>query len=236
MGEFRYKVGDKDVFVVKVGSRIFDSNPDSGEMEFFVTSLKRFASNCHIMVVTGGGELSRRGDRLMQVIDRNASKEKRDLVGIIATKYHAQFLNEALDIRVPIWEREPTRQEIGDFLECRHRRIQIVSGWYPGSSSDGPAIMLADKVGVDLIKIGTPVMLNPDYPETIINYMLWQDYFQKFPCRRDPSGRVPIDADSAKFAHDCGLSVAIGSWVDLVESLDSFFKRGTVIIPSWGVE
>jgi len=229
---------ERGIAVVKIGSSTLD---DPEGMAFFMTTVwgiaRRFG---HMIVVVGGGKLSRERNRYLHLWDRDVAEEKRDLVGILATRYHAECINVALGIRGSVWTEEPTIQRIKDFLDCRHQRIQIVSGWYSGTSSDGPAVMLADKCGVPLIKIGTPVKkiprrveITPDVVKNAetIHAMNWREYSIQFPCHREPSGHAPIDEESASLAERYGLTVAIGDWRDLYKSLDRFMENGTVIAP-----
>ncbi len=181
--------------------------------EFRQFILEQAKKGKRFIIVVGGG----RPCRMYQKAAREVLGEKKnnldlDWIGIQATKTNALFMAKILkEISFPqILDHDPGKKEIGAFLNS-NKKVLMVSGWYPGWSTDYDAIQCAIffKQGEVFIAGDSPYVCDKDprkFSEAKpIMDLTWADYMKLIPGKWTPGLSTPVDPAGAKVAKKANI-------------------------------
>lgn len=175
------------------------------------------------IIIVGGGKPC----RMYQKAAREVLGEKKnnldlDWIGIQSTKTNALFMAKILkEISFPqVLDHEPGNKEIKAFLDS-NKKVLMVSGWYPGWSTDYDAIQCAIffKQGEVFIAGDSPYVCDKDprkFPDAKpIKDLTWADYMKLIPGKWIPGLSTPVDPAGAKVAKKTGLTAKLLQGTDI---------------------
>jgi len=140
--------------VVKISGHLLsprDKVIDLEYLERLVPVLEELAREHELVVVVGGGALSRLFVRALAKFTENEGL--RDLVGIEATRLSASLLAKALGSVA--YQRVP--ESLADVLSMGLERVVVMGGLQPGQSTTTTAAIVAEALGADKLVITTDV-------------------------------------------------------------------------------
>lgn len=222
-------------YVISLGGSIIV--PDKINTNFirrFVDLISRRAKKGHtFFIVTGGGATARKYISAARGLQLKVSNFDLDWMGISATKLNAQLLSVAFGGLA-------RKGIINDPSESHKKlaRVNVVSGWKPGWSTDYVATRIAATYGIKLVinlsNIDYIYSADPRKHKNAkkIRSLTWEEFRKKFGSKWDPGANLPFDPVGAKLAQRQGISVVVLNGRDignLKKFLAGKFFRGTVI-------
>ncbi len=218
---------EKFVVISLGGSLIVPHLSDEGGVD--VAFLKRFRQfllgeirrGRKFIVVTGGGRTARVYQKAASQISK-VSSDDLDWVGIAGTKLNAQFLLSVFRTEVypQVIDHKPSPKELQAIKKSR-KNLYIVSGWYPGQSTDFEAVYLAQEFGASEVINASNIAFAYDkdpkkYKDAKpIREISWREYRKLIPQKWTPGLSTPIDPVTARLAEKTGLQVKILKGSDL---------------------
>jgi uridylate kinase len=223
-------------YVISLGGSIISPAPGQIDVSFikrFVALVAREVKKGHrFFVVAGGGATARQYIAAARRLGK-VSNFDLDWMGISATKLNAQLLTSAFG--------ELARKGIiNDPLETKQKlsRVNVVSGWKPGWSTDFVSVKIAQTYSVKTVIN----LSNIDYVYTSdprknprarkIKQMTWREFRRKFGARWEPGANVPFDPVGAKLAESCEINVFVMNGRNLknfAAALEGKKFQGTVL-------
>lgn len=215
------------------GSIIVPDEIDTRFVKKFTTLILREVKKGHkFFVVTGGGATARKYIKALRVFRRVPDRDL-DWIGISATKMNAQLLLSAFGPAARKKLIVDPSHRFGDL-----KKINLVSGWKPGWSTDYVATRIAQTYGLKMILN----LSNIDYVYTAdprrdkhakkILQMTWTRFRKQFGSTWDPGANVPFDPVAAKLAQRLGLRVILLNGKKF-KNLENLFRarrfKGTII-------
>ena len=181
------------------GSLIYPDNIDYEFLKKFVEAINSFPGK--FAIICGGGKLARE----LQENAKDITDEKKDLLGIEATKQNATVVHSLF---TDVYERvvqDPTEKISTD------KKVIVYSGWKPGWSTDYDAVLIAqDKVinmsNVDYVHDSDP-KINPSAKP--IHTISWEEFRKLVGDEWKPGLNAPFDPIAAKEAHKRKIQVII---------------------------
>lgn len=226
------------------GSLIVPHLSDEGGVD--VQFLKRFRRfllgellrSRRFIVVTGGGKVARAYQKAASQISK-VSADDLDWVGIAGTKLNAQLLLSVFRTEAypHVIDRKPSAQEL-QMLKKSKKNLYIVSGWYPGQSTDFEAVWLAREFGATEVINASNIAFTYDkdpkkYKDAKpIREVSWKGYRKLIPQKWTPGLSSPFDPTAAKEAERVGLKVKILNGSDFKNfklAIDGKEFTGTII-------
>jgi len=208
------------MFVLSLGGSIVA--PDSIDTGFIsqfrelIFSYLESRPSERMILVIGGGAPARSYQQACRTLDRNATEEALDWIGIMATRLNAELVRHALSPRCVdpvVIDPEGPIVFTGQILAA--------AGWKPGFSTDFDAVYLAERFGADTVVNLSNVdrvysadpKIDPDAkPLTRIR---WAE-FQKIVGHTWKAGtNVPFDPIATQKSADIGLRVIAAGGRDL---------------------
>lgn len=200
----------------------------------FTKLISRLAKKGHIFfIVTGGGSTARSYQVTARKLSKKVSDFDLDWMGISATKLNAQLLNSAFG-------KLARKGIINDPREAMKtlRKVNVVSGWKPGWSTDYVAVRIAQtykvKTVMNFSNVDYVYEADPKLHKKAKKFkkLSWRQYLKKFGTAWDPGANVPFDPVGAKLAHKLGIKVIVMNGLNL-RNFRNFLSqksfRGTVI-------
>ncbi len=216
------------------GSIIVPSEIDIRFVKNFITLVKhRVKKGDTFFIVTGGGAIARKYVAAAKKLSRTVSNFDLDWMGISATKLNAQLLNSAFG-------KFARKGIINDPSEAGRslKKVNIVSGWKPGWSTDYVAVRIAQTYGVktviNLSNIAYVYEADPRYHKQAKRheYLTWQQFLRQFGQKWRPGINLPFDPVGAQLAQKLGIRVVVMGGQNL-KNFENFLRRrhfhGTVI-------
>lgn len=223
------------IFVISLGgSLIVPEEIDTSFVKRFVKSVEIEAAKGHrFFIVTGGGSTARKYIRALKKIGKSVPAEDLDWLGIAATKMNAQLL-------LSLFGKKARRHLITDPSERKTdlKKINLVSGWKPGWSTDYVAVRIAQTYGVKTVINLSNIDYVYDFdPRTNrkakkIELMTWAQFLRQFGTKWDPGANFPFDPVAAKLAKKHGIKAVVmngGSLKNLQQYLKNRRFLGTTI-------
>ena len=180
------------------------------------------------IVVVGGGKPCRMYQKAVrEVLGEKKNNIDLDWIGIQSTKTNALFMAKILkEISFPrILDHEPGKKEISAFLSS-NKKLLMVSGWFPGWSTDYDAIKCAVlfKQKEVFVAGDAPFVCDKDprkFPDArpIID-LTWGEYQKLIPTKWVPGLSSPVDPAATKVAKKAGLTAKLLKGTDI----DNFRK------------
>jgi uridylate kinase len=204
---------------------------------------KRISKGDKLVLITGGGYLARSSQTsFLELLSENGlsedkTSEKRDLIGIAATRFNAELLMIALNSKNTI----TYPKVLTDLLKAPDKPllpILISAGWKPGCSTDKDAVELAIKYNSR--KVANLTNTNGVYdsdPKTNsrakrIKELTWRQYLSLIENHWTPGLSTPFDPVASRLASQKSINVGIidGKNFKSIESfLDDQDFDGTLI-------
>ncbi len=188
--------------------------PDKVDVEF----LKQFkkiivdyaGKGNRVIIVTGGGAISRNYIDYAKQLSEGAPQEDLDWVGIKATALNAELVR-CMFGKLAYEEvvANPTEQI------KTNKKIIIGCGWLPGCSTDKDAVLLAEnfkaKTVVNITNVDYVYDKNPkQYSDAKpVKEMSWEDMTCLVGDKWVPGANLPFDPIASKKAEELGLTVII---------------------------
>jgi uridylate kinase len=220
--------------VLKVGGSIISPKNQIADEQFLsklvdtVKGLYRDGQNddLKLLLVTGGGNLSRTYRNIALSIG-NYKEVDQHRIGIVATWMNAELVRLLLEVDSLVFKRTlgigvfANSLESGisgiesDLIDWKNsdKRILVSGGFVNGASTDLNAIVLASKLGSDIVyKLSdvdhiytSDIDVDPDAKP--IDDLTWNNYLQMFGETHEPGQHVPVDVLGAKLAKDNDISL-----------------------------
>lgn len=213
-------------YVISLGGSIIV--PDEVDTHFvrgFVKLISEQVRRGHqFFVVTGGGATARKYISAAKKLGKISAFDL-DWMGISATKLNAQLLNSAFG-------KLARRGIINDPSEASRglKKVNIVSGWKPGWSTDFVATKIAQTYGaktvinlsnIDYVYTADP-RKNPRAKK--LQKLTWAEFRKLFGSRWDPGANLPFDPVGARLAEKQGIAVIVMDGRN-IENLKRLFDR-----------
>lgn len=181
--------------------------PDEEYIKKFRDLLNRLSNSYRFILVTGGGGVNERYNRIAKKINKVAN-DKLDWMGIYATRLNAQLLISIFsDKCYPRVITDPT-EEI-DWKED----ILVGAGWKPGWSTDYDSMILAHRLGAERVIVAT----NTDYifdkdpnkhkDAKPLKHLSWKELKNMVGDKWVPRMHIPLDPSATQYAEEKGMSV-----------------------------
>ena len=206
--------------------------------KFRVLILGEIKKDKRFIIVAGGGKTARVYQKAASQI-RGVTKDDLDWVGIAATKLNAQLLLAVMHRKAysQVIDHKPSEKELRA-LQKTGKSLYIVSGWYPGQSTDYEAVYLAQEFGAQEVINATNIAYAYDkdpgkYKEAKpIEEISWSAYRKLIPSKWTPGLSSPFDPVASSAAERAKLSVKILNGSDLKnlkQAIEGKLFKGTVI-------
>ena len=218
------------------GSLIVPGEIDTKFVKKFARMIvKELARRHRFFIVTGGGATARKYIRALKKLGSHIPPEDLDWIGIAATRMNAQFLSS-------IFGRHARRHLITDPSERKTdlKKINLVSGWKPGWSTDYVAVRLAQTYGsrtvVNLSNIDYVYDADPRINKKAKKFerMTWREYQKQFGTKWDPGANFPFDPVADKLAKKLKLPVVVMNGARL-KNFQNFLKGKKFVGTTIGV-
>jgi uridylate kinase len=205
------------LYVLSLGGSLIV--PDEIDQDFLNNFRKLILSQIkrghRFIIITGGGQTSRRYQTALKKASRATSAEL-DWMGIEATLVNARLVQLMFGkIAHQKIISDPNKKV--NFKE----KILVAGGWKPGRSSDDCAVRLAHTYGSNtVINLSNIDYVYDKDPRKYKNarklpLLSWRDYNRMFDNRWNPGAHVPFDPVAARFAQKHGQKVIIAHGRDL---------------------
>lgn len=217
---FVISLGGSIVYPYKEGMKGLDV-PFLIEFRQFI--MERAKKGERFIIVVGGGKPCRMYQKAArEVLGQKQNNLDLDWIGIQATKTNALFMAKILkELSFPqILDHEPGKKEINAFLNS-NKKVLMVSGWYPGWSTDYDAIQcaIAFKQKEVFVAGDSPYVCDKDprkFPDAKpILDLTWADYMKLIPGKWTPGLSTPVDPAGAKAAKKAGLIAKLLQGTDI---------------------
>lgn len=218
---------DKFVVISLGGSLIVPHLSDDGGID--VVFLRKFRAfivgeikkGKRFIIVAGGGKTARIYQKAASQIS-NASPDDLDWIGIAGIKLNAQLLLSAFRAEAysQAVDHKPSGKEL-QALQKSKKSLYIVSGWYPGQSTDYEAVWLAREFGArEVINVSNIAFAYDKDPNKHtdakpIREISWSAYRKLIPSKWTPGLSSPFDPVATRLAEKSGLRVKILKGSDL---------------------
>lgn len=237
------------VCIIKVGGAVFGGEGEEGKrrIEDFAQRIERFVEEGRRAIIVVGGGQRARGDIERALMENpGLSTDELDRIGINATIENAVEAQCSIPGSAEsIWTKMPTEEQIRSFLCGEKKKVQLVSGWKPGMSTDAVAVMLqATLLQDDFRKLASPFMIKVTFSPLMISKTdrahRWVRLSEMSEEQGEivPGGSYPFDPVAVSLALEHGISVIIGRVDHFMEerdgtfyTFDKFIKKGTIITP-----
>ena len=202
---------------------------------FIVEELKK---GKRFIIVAGGGKTARVYQKAASQVSK-ASSDDLDWIGIAATKLNAHLLLSMLRAEAysQVIDHKPSGKELQSIKKSK-KSVYVVSGWYPGQSTDFEAVWLAREFGAqEVINASNIAFAYDKDPKKYknakpIREISWSAYRKLIPAKWAPGLSTPIDPVAARLAEKIGLEVKILKGNDLrnfKKAIEGKAFRGTII-------
>ena len=234
----------KFVVISLGGSLIVPHLSDEGGID--VAFLKKFRAfivgevkrGKRFSIVAGGGKTARVYQKAALQISK-ATPDDLDWVGIAGTKLNAQLLLAMFRGKAysPVIDRKPSAKELQTLKKSR-KNLYIVSGWYPGQSTDYEAVWLAREFGArEVINASNIAFAYDKDPKKYkdakpIKEISWSAYRKLIPAKWVPGLSSPFDPVAAREAERAKIKVKILDGSDLKNFKNAIEEKkfkGTII-------
>ncbi len=204
-------------FVISLGGSILV--PESGKIETKkVKELLNFLKEKKekSIIVVGGGTTARVYINALKEL----SKDKRDQIGILATKLNATLVSDLGNFSL-LHPSEITMKRT--IMKLRRLKYAIVSGWKPGFSTDYVTAYIANKLReskvINLTRVGGIYTKDPTkYMDArLILRMSWDEFMEKYNDPWLPGKHIPFDPLAAMLCKKHKMKV-------YVTNIDGFIK------------
>ena len=224
------------LFVIAVGgSLIIPEEIDKKFLaEFRNLILRQIKKGHKFILVTGGGKIARNYRDALKDINKNATNEDKDWLGIYCTHLNAHLLHSIFKGKV---HPKIFTKETDEIKETSHS-ILVGGGISPGRSSDYPSCFLAKRYGADtIINLSNISYVYEKDPKIHPNAkkfesIKWEDYIKLIGDTWTPGMSAPFDPTASKYAKQNGLKVVLIKGSNL-SSLEEFLETkkcsGTII-------
>ncbi len=226
---------DEKKFVISLGGSVaFPEKINIAFIRAFYLFIKKeIKKGNKFIVVSGGGDITRKYQQAAGKISR-VSNEDKDWIGIHATRLNAHLLRT-------IFKREANPFVFDNrFKITKFGRYSLIiaSGWRPGWSTDYVAVQIAAdfklKLVINLSKAAYVYTADfQKFPEAKpIEKISWKNYLNLIPKKWVPGLNVPVDPIAAKLAARKKIEVIVAGGEDL-NNLKNILKgkhfEGTVL-------
>ena len=189
------------------------------------------------IVVAGGGKTARVYQKAGRQV--GAPKDDLDWLGIAATKLNAHLLLSMLRAEAysQVIDHKPSGKELQSIKKSMNS-VYVVSGWYPGQSTDYEAVYLAREFGAqEVINASNIAFAYNKDPKRYrdakpIRKISWREYRKLIPPKWAPGLSTPIDPVAARLAEKIGLRVKVlggGDLKNFKKAIEGDKFKGTVI-------
>jgi uridylate kinase len=133
------------MYIIKYGGSRVSPTPDSYDNEFIdsLIELVKKYPNEKFLIIIGGGALCR---KMQEGVE---DKEKKDLVGIEATRINAKYvISRFEEAKLNVYPKvltDPTKKVEGDY------QVYFSGGWKPGNSTDFVTMKYAETFNADKV-------------------------------------------------------------------------------------
>ena len=173
------------------------------------------------VIVAGGGKTARVYQKAASQLSK-VSADDLDWVGIAATKLNAYLLLSAFRAEAysQVIEHKPSVAELRAIQKSK-KSLYIVSGWYPGQSTDFEAVYLAREFGAQEVINASNIAFaydkdpNKHKDAKPIREISWRGYRKLIPAKWAPGLSTPFDPTSAREAEKAKIKVKILNGSDL---------------------
>jgi uridylate kinase len=222
------------IVVIALGGSIV--HPDGIDVQF-LKDFKKFVApflrrGTKLVLVIGGGKLSRRFQEAAEQVSRVTDEDK-DWIGIHATRLNAHLVRTIFhDIA------DPVIIDIRGKIKKPKYPITVASGWRPGWSTDYVAMRIAADFGVgEAIIAGKPAHVynkdNTKYTDAVpFDELNWREYRKLIPAKWKPGLHAPVDPVGAALGAREGVKAIIIDGRD-IKNFGALLKgkefKGTII-------
>lgn len=226
----------KTVVISLGGSIIVPGEIDTRLVKNFIKLISAQTRKGHnFFIITGGGATARQYQKALREI-ANASADDLDWIGIAGTRINAKLLALSFgNIARQQIITDPTKR-VGGL-----KKVNLVSGWKPGRSTDDDAVRIAKLYGartiINLSNIDYVYSADPRKDKNARKFerMTWTQYLKQFGSKWKPGGNYPFDPVAAELAKNSRIKVIVLNGHKL-ENLKNYFAgrkfRGTIISPA----
>lgn len=177
--------------------------------------LKEVANGRKFVIIVGGGKTCRIYQKAASQAYK-VSADDLDWIGIVSTQLNAQLLLAIFrrDAYVEVISRKPSPKELAAIKKSA-KNIFIVSGWFPGQSSDYEAVYLAQEFGVkEIINASNISFVYDKDPKQYkdarpLKEISWDAYRKLIPSKWVPGLSTPLDPTAAKLAQKLKITAKI---------------------------
>jgi uridylate kinase len=208
------------VNVISLGGSIVA--PDEVDTEFLTNFVQLIQDELlqdeqrRFIFVVGGGGPARKWQQAYRHIQKDASDEQADWIGIMATRLNAQLLKAVFATWCPqdvVTDPTQAMPFVG--------RVMVAAGWKPGFSTDYDAVLLAERYQAEvLINLSNIAKVYTDDPRKNpqaqpIDTISWKDFIALIGDEWIPGKNVPFDPVASRYAAAIGLTVLCAAGKDL---------------------
>jgi len=139
--------------VISIGGSLLTKELAYEHFSRYADVIKELAKRHDIVVVCGGGKTARE----FRDIAKNASREERDFIGIMATHMNAATLASVIGKDAYLIKWKPLKDALKELKKMFGKKIIVAGGYDVGTSTDYDAAIFAKIIEADLVINATNV-------------------------------------------------------------------------------
>jgi len=139
--------------VISIGGSLLTKELTHEHFSRYADVIKELSKKHDIVVVCGGGKPARE----FRDIAKNASRDERDFIGIMATHMTAATLASVIGTNAYLIKWKPLKEALKELKKVFGKKIIVGGGYDVGTSTDYDAMILAKVVKADLVINATNV-------------------------------------------------------------------------------
>lgn len=139
--------------VISIGGSLLAKELTYGHFSKYANVMKELAKKHDVAVICGGGKPARE----FRDIAKNAGREERDFIGIMATHLTAAALASVIGNDAHLIKWKPLKDALEELKKVFGKKIAVGGGYDVGTSTDYDAAIFAKTIEADLIINATNV-------------------------------------------------------------------------------
>lgn len=212
----RYICGMCDTTVISLGGSIVaPDGVDTDFLEEFATTIKSYLSQrpqSRVVLVVGGGSTARGYQEAYRKLVAKPDRDTLDWIGIAATRINAVLIR---GVFAEYCTDEVVTDPSAEFQFTG--RVLVGAGWKPGFSSDYDSVLLAKRLGANLVvNLSNIAMIYSEDPAANpaarpYRNLTWSQLVKLVGTEWIPGQNVPFDPIATREAMESGLRLIVAA-------------------------
>jgi len=231
MLEFLNNMAKETIIISLGGSLVAPNDIDTGFLDNFRHSLKKYLDSKRFFIIVGGGKIARIYQKAL--LEFGAKPNDRDWMGINVTKLNAEVVKQIFGKNCYLETVTDPNKKVKTTKD-----IVVGAGWKPGWSTDYDAVLIAKnhniKTIINLTNIDYVYDKNPSqFPDAKpLKGIDWKNFERIVGDKWSPGLSMPFDPRASKMAARLKIKVAMINGKH-IERLEDFLNNkpfiGTLI-------